>query len=210
MISSIACPPPQSTELHLGGFTPEEDEATPGGTLLVDTHAAAITQPVWDLYDYALKRFGRQLTIVEWDNDLPPLTTLVGEAARADDGDGACLFVRGGVKCRGFLIFRNLFGTRWFLAASSVSNRCLSGGGIRVSDSRSISVTTAGTLISTLLERFPATVWLLGSPFVTDAAHDFVALGHPPGHASVNMAKSFPNSLLLGQVGQDSISQSVC
>jgi uncharacterized protein DUF692 len=28
------------TEFHLGGFTPEDDEATPGGTLLVDTHAS--------------------------------------------------------------------------------------------------------------------------------------------------------------------------
>lgn len=72
------------TELHLGGFTPEEDEATPGGTLLVDTHASTITQPVWDLYRYALRRFGRKLTIVEWDNDIPPLTTLLGEAARAE------------------------------------------------------------------------------------------------------------------------------
>lgn len=71
-------------ELHLGGFTTEEDEATPGGVLLVDTHASAITQPVWDLYGYALGRFGRMLTIVEWDNDIPPLPTLLGEAARAD------------------------------------------------------------------------------------------------------------------------------
>jgi len=72
------------TELHLGGFTPEEDEATPGGTLLVDTHASTIAQPVWDLYEYAVGRFGQKLTIVEWDNDIPPLTTLLGEAARAE------------------------------------------------------------------------------------------------------------------------------
>ena len=31
-------------ELHLGGFTPEDDEATPGGTLLVDTHAHAVAR----------------------------------------------------------------------------------------------------------------------------------------------------------------------
>ena len=35
-------------ELHLGGFTPEDDEATPGGTLLVDTHAHAVAEPAWD------------------------------------------------------------------------------------------------------------------------------------------------------------------
>jgi uncharacterized protein (UPF0276 family) len=72
------------TELHLGGFTPEEDEATPGGTLLVDTHATRITEPVWELYAYALRRFGGKPTIIEWDNDIPALATLVGEARRAD------------------------------------------------------------------------------------------------------------------------------
>ena len=71
-------------ELHLGGFTPEEDEGNPGDILLVDTHASTIAPPVWQLYDYALRRFGRKPTIVEWDSDLPSLETLVGEAARAD------------------------------------------------------------------------------------------------------------------------------
>jgi uncharacterized protein (UPF0276 family) len=71
-------------ELHLGGFTPEEDEATPGATLLVDTHADAVAQPSWDLYAHAIRQFGPQPTIVEWDNDLPTLTVLAGEATKAD------------------------------------------------------------------------------------------------------------------------------
>ena len=29
-------------EIHLGGFTPEEDPAAPGAELWIDTHAAAI------------------------------------------------------------------------------------------------------------------------------------------------------------------------
>lgn len=72
-------------ELHLGGFTPEDDEANPGGILLVDTHATGIASPVWDLYAHALRRFGAKPTIIEWDNEIPPLATLVGEARRADD-----------------------------------------------------------------------------------------------------------------------------
>ena len=56
----------------------------PGSTLLVDTHATPITEPVWDLYAYALRRFGPTPTIIEWDDDIPALDTLVGEAARAD------------------------------------------------------------------------------------------------------------------------------
>jgi hypothetical protein len=71
-------------ELHLGGFTAEEDEATPGGTVLVDTHAHAVAEPAWDLYAHALRRFGPQPTIVEWDNDLPALAVVMEEAAKAD------------------------------------------------------------------------------------------------------------------------------
>ncbi len=71
-------------ELHLGGFTPEEDEADPGATVLIDTHASTIAEPVWTLYAHALRRFGPCPTIVEWDNEIPQLATLLGEAARAD------------------------------------------------------------------------------------------------------------------------------
>jgi uncharacterized protein len=71
-------------ELHLGGFTPEEDDGAPGGILLVDTHASAIAEPVWDLYAHAVGRFGAQPTLIEWDNDLPAFESLVAEAARAD------------------------------------------------------------------------------------------------------------------------------
>ena len=33
---------------------------------------------------YAMRRFGQQPTIVEWDNDLPTLAVLIEEAAKAD------------------------------------------------------------------------------------------------------------------------------
>ena len=72
------------SELHVGGFTPEDDESTPGETLLVDTHAAAVAEEAWELYAYAVRQFGPRPTIVEWDNDLPSLATLLGEAAKAD------------------------------------------------------------------------------------------------------------------------------
>jgi uncharacterized protein (UPF0276 family) len=71
-------------EFHLGGFTPEEDEANPGSEIWIDTHAAAVKDPAWDLYAYTLRRFGVRPTLLEWDNDIPPLATLLGEAARAD------------------------------------------------------------------------------------------------------------------------------
>jgi uncharacterized protein (UPF0276 family) len=71
-------------ELHLGGFTPEEDEATPGQTVLIDTHADRIDDAVWPLYAHALRRLGGAPTLIEWDNDIPTLARLVGEARLAD------------------------------------------------------------------------------------------------------------------------------
>jgi uncharacterized protein (UPF0276 family) len=72
-------------EFHLGGYTPEEDEATPGNEVLIDTHSAAIAADAWNLYSYAIRRFGPRPTLIEWDNDIPPLAILLGEAMRADE-----------------------------------------------------------------------------------------------------------------------------
>jgi uncharacterized protein (UPF0276 family) len=72
-------------ELHLGGFSPEPDESDPGSELLVDAHATAVAEPAWDLYAYALRRFGPKPTLIEWDNDIPALSELVNQANRADE-----------------------------------------------------------------------------------------------------------------------------
>jgi uncharacterized protein (UPF0276 family) len=69
-------------ELHLGGFTREIDDA--GAPVLIDTHAAAIAAPVWELYAHALRRFGPQPTLIEWDNSLPKFARLLSEAEHAD------------------------------------------------------------------------------------------------------------------------------
>jgi uncharacterized protein (UPF0276 family) len=79
-----ALPPDAIRELHLGGFTPEDDEAQPGHTLLVDTHGSPIAPGVWPLFTHAVRRFGRVPTLIEWDNDLPELHALLAESKRAD------------------------------------------------------------------------------------------------------------------------------
>jgi uncharacterized protein len=71
-------------EIHLGGFTAEPDEALPGAEILVDTHAAFIAEPVWRLYDHAVRRFGATPTLIEWDNEIPSFATLLEEAMRAE------------------------------------------------------------------------------------------------------------------------------
>jgi uncharacterized protein (UPF0276 family) len=65
-------------EIHLGGFTPEDE-------LLIDTHAGPIAQPSWNLYAYAIGRFGVRPTLIERDNDIPPLSSLFDEARTADE-----------------------------------------------------------------------------------------------------------------------------
>ena len=72
-----ALDPASVGEIHLAGYTATDDG-------LVDTHGEAVHGPVWDLYARALERTGPVPTLIEWDNELPPLDTLLGEAAKAD------------------------------------------------------------------------------------------------------------------------------
>ena len=71
-----AMPREAVAEIHLAGF-----EAT--ATCLVDTHGAPVAPEVWALYRRAIARFGPVPTLIEWDTDIPPLATLLGEAATA-------------------------------------------------------------------------------------------------------------------------------
>lgn len=67
-------------ELHLAGHTRKQYRE---GDVLIDTHNAPISEPVWALYAEALRRLGSRPTLIEWDTDLPPFTTLLKEAERA-------------------------------------------------------------------------------------------------------------------------------
>lgn len=70
-------------ELHLGGFDAEDDEATAGGTVLVDTHGTLVDEASWELYEYAIELFGAVPTLIERDNDIPALSGLLHESGRA-------------------------------------------------------------------------------------------------------------------------------
>jgi uncharacterized protein len=71
-----ALPAEAIAEIHLAGFDAS-------GSCLVDTHGAAVAAEVWTLYGRAIARFGPLPTLVEWDVDIPPLATLLAEAAKA-------------------------------------------------------------------------------------------------------------------------------
>ena len=76
-----ALPQAAVDEIHLAGHTAIE---AGGASILLDAHGSHVCAEVWALYDAALALFGPVPTLIEWDNDIPPLETLIAEAARAD------------------------------------------------------------------------------------------------------------------------------
>lgn len=68
-------PPHLVQQIHLAGHTDH-------GDYIIDTHDHPIVDPVWDLYAYACKRFGRVATMIERDDNIPALSELVDELER--------------------------------------------------------------------------------------------------------------------------------
>ena len=69
-------PPERVVQFHLAGHSDK-------GSWLLDSHGSAVPGPVWDLYRSAVRRFGRIPTLVEWDDNIPPLDRLVAESRKA-------------------------------------------------------------------------------------------------------------------------------
>ncbi len=67
-----ALPANRVQQMHLAGHSD-------CGSYIVDTHDHPVAQPVWDLYAEACKRFGPVATMIERDDDIPPLQTLIAE-----------------------------------------------------------------------------------------------------------------------------------
>lgn len=63
-------------QFHLAGHTDNE-------TYIIDTHDAPVREEVWSLYRAALKRFGPVSTMIERDDNIPPLASLVEELEHA-------------------------------------------------------------------------------------------------------------------------------
>jgi uncharacterized protein (UPF0276 family) len=76
-----AYPTDKVGEIHVGGH--DEDHDDHGAPLLIDSHGAAVVDPVWALLEYTLAQTGPAAVLVEWDNDVPDWPTLRDEAARA-------------------------------------------------------------------------------------------------------------------------------
>lgn len=71
-------------EIHLAGHSVRNIKHNNTNVKIrVDTHNDYVCNEVWDLYQYAIERFGPQLTLLEWDQDIPGLDILVAEADKA-------------------------------------------------------------------------------------------------------------------------------
>lgn len=64
-------------QVHLAGHTRQPDG------IIVDTHDHPICDDVWTLYARAWRRGGPFPTLIEWDAAIPPMSDLLGEAAKA-------------------------------------------------------------------------------------------------------------------------------
>lgn len=82
-LDALMAPLPPGTvgEIHLAGHARDHDAA--GDPLLIDDHGAPVAAAVWRLYARAIARLGAVPTLIERDNDVPPLAALEAEAAQA-------------------------------------------------------------------------------------------------------------------------------
>ena len=71
-----ALPGERAVCIHVAGHYVEAED------LRVDSHGAAVIDPVWDLLAEAYRLFGVLPTLVERDFNIPPLPVLLAEVAR--------------------------------------------------------------------------------------------------------------------------------
>ncbi|VEB34073.1 Protein of uncharacterised function (DUF692) [Legionella sainthelensi] len=72
----FAMPAERVAQIHLAGHSNH-------GHYIIDTHDAPVIQPVWDLYGATLKRLGAVSTMIERDDNMPPLVDLLAEIKHA-------------------------------------------------------------------------------------------------------------------------------
>jgi uncharacterized protein (UPF0276 family) len=73
-----AVPIERVQQFHLAGHRNLE-------THLIDTHDEPVPDPVWELYEAAVRRFGNVSTMIERDDNIPELNELLAELAQARD-----------------------------------------------------------------------------------------------------------------------------
>ncbi|MFO0601085.1 MAG: DUF692 domain-containing protein [Myxococcaceae bacterium] len=71
-----AIPVERVGQFHLAGH---QDR----GNIVIDTHEGHVVDEVWKLYAHAIRRFGEVPSLIEWDEGVPELETLLAESRKA-------------------------------------------------------------------------------------------------------------------------------
>ncbi|MHB1176244.1 MAG: MNIO family bufferin maturase [Sulfuriferula sp.] len=71
-----AIPVSRVQQFHLAGHRNQ-------GGYIIDTHDEPVIERVWELYAHAVRRFGAVSTMIERDDNIPPLEELLAELERA-------------------------------------------------------------------------------------------------------------------------------
>ncbi|MEX2201372.1 MAG: DUF692 domain-containing protein [Dongiaceae bacterium] len=75
-----ALPADRIAEIHLAGHSLKSID---GCELRIDDHGSEVCDEVWALFRTTIARNGPVPTLIEWDAEIPPLETLIAEAAKA-------------------------------------------------------------------------------------------------------------------------------
>jgi uncharacterized protein (UPF0276 family) len=70
-------PPERVAQFHIAGHSKYE-------RYILDTHDHPVIDPVWKLYDHAIRRIGRTATLLEWDARIPSFDEVHNEALKAN------------------------------------------------------------------------------------------------------------------------------
>jgi uncharacterized protein (UPF0276 family)/uncharacterized membrane protein len=68
-------------EIHLAGHHRRQVDGT---IIRIDDHGSAVSDEVWQLYDGVIQKTGGLPTLIEWDRNIPALSTLLDERDRAE------------------------------------------------------------------------------------------------------------------------------
>lgn len=71
-----ALPSAKIAQIHLAGHSNQ-------GNYIIDTHDAPVIKEVWELYAQTIRKFGAVSTMIERDDNIPPLKELMKELAQA-------------------------------------------------------------------------------------------------------------------------------
>jgi hypothetical protein len=70
-------PPERVAQIHIAGHSRFEN-------YILDTHDHPVIDPVWKLYEHAIRRCGATATLLEWDDRIPSFDEVHREARKAE------------------------------------------------------------------------------------------------------------------------------